>query len=186
MTALNEFLRRMLPPEHAISKPPDTERPAPTAEEPPAPIIGEEQPQPELSPEVAQEIVEGPSLAALVESNTPPPVIPAPISKLHTITDKALDKLTEILGMARAEVMALSPLEFERSIAWAKLQLNASEVSLRTQVRVDNNLLKKQAVDEWPKLRERLEKARIEARQLREARLAQDKGGVTGAGGLTG
>ena len=152
MDELPEFLRRLLPVEHTM---PD------------------EDAKSDLSVEAAREIVAGPSLSAVVESNTPLPVIPAPINKLAKLSDQALDKLSEILGMSRDEV--INHPQFERLIAWAKLQLNASEVTLRSQIRVDENILKARAVDTWPKLRERLEKARIEARQLREERLGAAK-----------
>ena len=155
MDELPEFLRRLLPVE-------DTR-----ADE-------DEDARPELSVEAAQAIVEGPSLAAVVKSDAPAPV-PAPIDRLHAITGAALTKMLEILGMTREQMLAMPDREFERTLAWGKLQLNASETALRTQVRVDENALKKRAVDEWPKFQERLEKARIEARQLREARLGAAK-----------
>ena len=125
MDELPEFLRRLLPVEHT--------RP-------------DEDAKPDLSVEAARDIVEGPSLSAVVESNTPLPVIPAPINKLAKLTDQALDKISEILGMSRDEV--INHPQFERSIAWAKLQLNASEVTLRSQIRVDENILKERAVDD--------------------------------------
>jgi hypothetical protein len=211
MTALNEFLRRMLPPEHKgpgepasqpaeerIEKPAapiedDEATPAPIepASSEPAPsepalemrapvkgevvesptlalIEGEEAGQPEMPVEVAQKVVEGPSLAVAVASNVPLPVVPNNSDRLGEITGKALTKMAEILGMTREEMLAMPAVEFERSVAWAKLQLNASEVALRSQIRVDENRLRAGGVDIWPALKARLEQAQAEARRLRE------------------
>ena len=148
MTDLNELFRRLVP---AHARVPD-----------------DEAAQPEMPVAQAQEIVTGPSVADAVASNAPLPVLPNNSDRLGTITSKALDKMAEVLGMTREEMLAMSDTVFERSIAWAKLQLNASEVALRTQVRVDENRLKKAAIDAWPQLEARLAKAREEARRLQE------------------
>ena len=152
---------------------------SPPAEEPAAPV--EDEARPEMPVEVAQKVIEGPSLAVAVASGAPLPV-PNNADRLGGITGKALDKMAEVLGMTREQMLAMTDREFERSVAWAKLQLTASEIALRTQTRVDENKLRMSAVDPWPKLKERLEKAKIEARQLR-GELAQDRDGLTDAGG---
>jgi hypothetical protein len=153
MDELPEFLKRL------------ATEPVEPAEEP---LSGpeDEGPEDEMPVEVAREVVEGPSLAEAVESGAPLPVVQGNTEKLGRITGKALDKLAEILGMTREEMLAMKEDEFERSVAWAKLQLAASEVALRTQVRVDENAMKRPQVDLMPMILEKLVEARKEAARL--------------------
>ena len=116
---------------------------------------------PELTDEAARALVKGPTLAAVVESDTPLPAVRSPREKLGDITGQALDKLAEVLGMSREEVL-VHP-QFERLIAWAKLQLSATEIAMRTQLKADEGALKAAAVDPWPKLQARWEAAKKEA-----------------------
>ena len=151
MTELPEFLRQFLGEDEA-----------------PTPV--EDTPE-EI--EAAQEIVQGPPLAAVVESDTPLPVVRSPREKLGELTGQALDKLAEVLKLSRDEVL-VHP-QFERLIAWAKLQLSATEIAMRTQLKADEGALKAAAVDQWPKLQARWEAAKKEAAALRESIAAEER-----------
>jgi hypothetical protein len=75
--------------------------------------------------------------------------------------------------MSRDEVL-VHP-QFERLIAYAKLQLSASEIAMRTQLRADESALKAAAVDPWPKLLARWEAAKLEAQALRQSCAAEER-----------
>jgi hypothetical protein len=65
---------------------------------------------------------------------------------------------------------ARNPL-FDRNIQVVKAHMNICGQALSLRQKVDEAYFRLNTVDTWPKLEERLEKARLEARRLRAERL---------------